>query len=116
MTKDIVRLKPSDGADRPRPWATSVSYSAATDEISLVLNRGVTLVVPRSHVEELRDVPKSSLTHLTLIGEGEALAAEAEDVHIFVPGLVRDLVGDFMLKCVAEERPAAARRRAAKAL
>ena len=100
---------PADGSApmlRPRPWATSVSYDAARDEISLVLDRGARLVVPRCSVAELRDLPAARIHDLTLIGDGEALASEADDVHVFVPGLVRDLIGDVAAHCVTAERAA----------
>jgi hypothetical protein len=99
MTKAIISAVPA--ADRrPRPRAAAVSYDRASNEIRLMLRHGVTLAISRDVVAELRDLPADSMRCLTLIGDGEALACEAADVHVFVPGLVRDLVGDFMLNCI----------------
>lgn len=75
------------------PRATSVSYRPARDEVRLVLNSTVTLLVPRTAIDELRDLPKSHLRRLRLTPGGGAVALDTDDVHISVPGLVRDLVG-----------------------
>jgi hypothetical protein len=75
------------------PRATSVSYRPARDEVRLVLTGSVTLLVPRAAIDELRDLPKSHLRHLRLTPGGGAVALDRDDVHISVPGLVRDLVG-----------------------
>jgi hypothetical protein len=90
---------------RPRPLASSVSYSDATDEIHLRLDGGITLVIPRRLIDELRDARADHMRDLTLIGDGEGLASEADDVHIFVPGLVRDLIGEYDLRCFADDPP-----------
>ncbi len=90
---------------RPKrgPRATSVSYAAARDELRLVLTGAVTLLAPRAAIEELRDVPKSHLRNLRLTPGGGAVALDEDDVHISVPGLVRDLVG-FATQSTAPER------------
>jgi hypothetical protein len=54
------------------------------------LDTGAVLVIPRGEIEELRDAPARHMSDLTFIGDGEALCSEADDVHIYVPGLVRD--------------------------
>jgi hypothetical protein len=75
------------------PRATAVSYRPASDEVRLVLAGAVTLLVPRTAIVELRDLPKSYLRRLRLTPGGGAVALDRDDVHISVPGLVRDLVG-----------------------
>lgn len=99
MTKEVQPASdPDHGSSAPR--ATAVQYDRASDQIRLVLTRGVTLVFPRKGIEELRDLSADHMENLSLIGDGEALVAEADDVHVFVPGLVRFLIGDFMLQCI----------------
>ena len=91
----------------PGPFATSVAYDDGTDEIRIVLETGVVLTVSRHLVEELRDLPRSHMRDLSLIGEGEALASEADDVHIFFPGLLWDIVGfNAPVSCWSGETPA----------
>jgi hypothetical protein len=80
-------------APRERPWGTAVSYSRVRDEIRLVLDSGTTVVMPRQSIAELRALPPSHMRKLELIGDGEALALDIDDVHIYVPGLVRDMTG-----------------------
>ena len=104
MSRNGIRNAPETRAG-PKPLAGSVSYIAATDEIRLELKTGVALVVPRRLIDELRDAPASHMPDLTLIADGVVLASEADDIHIFVPGLVRDVIGDFDLRCVGDDRP-----------
>ena len=51
------------------------------------------LVVPRNAIDELRDLPQAHLSEITLMSGGDAVAIERDDIHIYVPGLVRDLTG-----------------------
>ena len=91
----------------PGPWATSVSYDGATDEVRLVLESGVTVVIPRRVVPELRDAPASHMFDLALHGDGEMLESRAEDVHLLVPGLLWDLIGfDEPVPCWSGKTPA----------
>ena len=112
-------IKDAFGERKPGPWATSVSFVAARNQVRLTLETGVELFIPRDTIEELADRPASHMRELTLLGNGEALASEADDVHIFVPGLVRDVVGfDASVKCWSDDSPghttARRRRRTAK--
>lgn len=90
QSKDSVTAEASDHSSEP--WATLVSYDSQRDEIRLDLDTGSRYVIPRQLIEELRDCPTANMFDLTLIGDGEALASEADDVHIYVPGLIRDFV------------------------
>ena len=91
--KAIVAAELANPTPRERPWGTSVSYSRARDEIRLVLDSGTSVVMPRKAIFELRALPQSHMRELELIDEGRALALDVDDVHIYVPGLVRDLTG-----------------------
>jgi hypothetical protein len=76
-----------------RPWGTSVRYDAARDAVHLELDGGATLVMPRAAIDELRDLPKSHMRELALGPGGHALSLRRDDVDVYVPGLVRDLIG-----------------------
>jgi hypothetical protein len=93
MTKAEIAEKLANPAPQERPWGTSVHYSAVRDELRLGLDGGTVLVMPRRAIDELRDVPKSHMRELELIADGHALSLRRDDVDIYVPGLVRDLVG-----------------------
>ena len=77
----------------PGPWAKSVSYDVVTDELKLFLESGITVVIPRRAIAELRDAPASHMNDLKLFGDGEMLESSADDVHLLVPGLLWDLIG-----------------------
>lgn len=109
----IVEAELADPTPRDRPWGTSVSYSRARDEVRLVLDSGTSVVMPRAAIAELRALPQSHMRELELIDEGRALALEIDDVHIYVPGLVRDLTG-YGSKAL-HPRQIARSRRAARA-
>jgi hypothetical protein len=78
---------------RERPWAVRVSYRPRRDEVCLVLDGGATVVLPRTAIDELRDLPQAHMSEITLMSGGHAVAVERDDIHIYVPGLVRDLTG-----------------------
>jgi hypothetical protein len=58
-----------------------------------MLQSGTALVMPRRSIAELRALPRSHMRLLELISDGQVLALDFDDVHIYVPGLVRDLTG-----------------------
>src|SRR5947209_15941460 len=82
MTKDAA--VPRD----PGPWARSLAYDEMADELRLVLKSGITVVIPRRAIPELRDAPASHMSDLALLGDGELIESKADDVHILVPGLL----------------------------
>jgi hypothetical protein len=83
----------TNGGRIERPSATAVSYSRARDEVRLMLDSGTALVTPRRSIAELRALPRSHMRVLELMSGGQVLALDSDDVHIYVPGLVRDLTG-----------------------
>ncbi|MEA2688649.1 MAG: hypothetical protein QOJ39_1226 [Candidatus Eremiobacteraeota bacterium] len=89
----LVAAEIAHPTPRDRPWGTSVSYSRARDEIRLVLDSGTSVAMPRKAIAELRALPQSHMHELELIDDGRALALDVDDVHIYVPGLVRDMTG-----------------------
>jgi len=105
----LIDAEAAHPTPRERPWATAVSYSPARDEIRLVLDSGSAIIMPRKAILELRGVPKSHLRELRLIGDGHALALDTDDVHIYVPGLVRDMTG-YGAKALHPRQVARARR------
>lgn len=70
-----------------------MSYSRARDEVRLVLDSGTSVTIPRKAIAELRALPQSHMRELELMDEGHAIALDLDDVHIYVPGLVRDMTG-----------------------
>ena len=109
--KALLAAELAHPTPRDRPWGTSVSYSRTRDEIRLVLDSGTAVVMPRKAIAELRGLPQSHLKDLELIADGAALALEVDDVHIYVPGLVRDMTG-YGLKGLHPRQVARSRRAA----
>ena len=109
----MIEAELANPTPRERPWGTSVSYNRARDEVRLVLDSGTSVAMPRAAIAELRALPQSHMRELELIDEGRALALELDDVHIYVPGLVRDLTG-YGAKAL-HPRQIARSRRAARA-
>lgn len=82
-----------DAGQNPGPWARSLSFDRERDELRLMMESGITVMIPRNAIPELREVPASHMAHLTLLGDGELIELREDDVHILVPGLLWDLVG-----------------------
>ncbi len=93
MTKAAIKKRLAHPIPQERPWATALRYRPTRDEIDLTLDGGARLVVPRKAVDELRRLPKSHMRQLELLAGGEALSLRIDDIDIYVPGLVRDLIG-----------------------
>jgi hypothetical protein len=95
-----------DAGRHPGPWARSLFYNRESDEIRLLMESGVTVVIPRSAIPELRNVPASHMADLRLLGDGELIESKEDDVHILVPGLLWDLIGfDEPVPCWSETDP-----------
>jgi hypothetical protein len=76
-----------------RGYAVSLRYDRRQDAFILALRAGSKLTIPRIAIEELRDVKSSELDNVVLDDEGGAVCYEPFDIHISVPGLVRDMTG-----------------------
>jgi len=73
--------------------AKSIRYISKGDAFALAMRSGVEVLVPRASVDELCGVPKVELVDVTLTPGGDAIAFEALNVHISVPGLLREVLG-----------------------
>jgi hypothetical protein len=112
MREQTIRRAASPD-DVPGPWARSVSYDAATDVVRLVLESGATVAAPRKAIGELRDLPASHMEELRVLSDGETLTLRADDVDIFIPGLLWELVGfDAPVSCWSGDTPAGTGRAA----
>jgi hypothetical protein len=113
MMKHKIDSLDVGSAAAPGPWARSVSYDAATDTVKLMLETGTTVVIPRDKIDELRDIPVSHMGELKVVADGEVLTLRADDVDIFVPGLLWDLVGfNAPVACWSGDTPAGTGRAA----
>jgi hypothetical protein len=112
MTEQAIS-RDAGADDIPGPWARSVSYDAATDDVRLVLESGATLVAPRKAIGELRDLPASHMEELRVLSDGETLTLRTDDVDIFIPGLLWELVGFAApVSCWSGDTPAGTGRAA----
>ncbi len=122
MTDAEIEWMLDNPPPRIGPYAVSVQYVALRDEVVLRLDTRVTMVIPRDAIDELREVPQSQLKRIELMGDGDAVAVHAADVHISVEGLVRDMIGLDRARPVAPRKTrsivpatAARKRRPARA-
>lgn len=105
--------------EEQRGYAVSLRYDRNDDAFILALRSGSRLAIPRIAIEELRDVPSAELENVVLSPEGGAVCYAPFDIHISVPGLVRDVTGaaDWLARGGSTKTPAkaqAARENGAK--
>jgi hypothetical protein len=69
------------------------SYSEGTDSILLLLEKGVTLSIPRRLLQGLSDASSGDLNQIELLGRGTGLYWPALDVAHLVSGLLEGVYG-----------------------
>ncbi|MBI6546002.1 MAG: DUF2442 domain-containing protein [Cyanobacteria bacterium NC_groundwater_1444_Ag_S-0.65um_54_12] len=91
---DLVRGKEAgERAKREYPTAIDVTFMKASGLLVLTLATGVSISIPLSFIEELRDLEPEMLDELEIDLGGKGVVLESTDVHISVEGLVLDALG-----------------------
>lgn len=73
--------------------AVSARYDPATERITIQLNTGIQVVVPRAKIEELASAAPDDLEPIEISPSGLALHWPALDADIYVPGLLQGIFG-----------------------
>jgi hypothetical protein len=74
--------------------ASSVHYSPIHNDITLVMNSGIEIHIPLSHISELDDIPRAIIKQDIALGiGGEAISVHSHDIHISTKGLLKYLFG-----------------------
>jgi hypothetical protein len=71
--------------------ARSIKYEAKNDSFSLEMISGIRLTIPRAGISEFDGAPAKSIAGVT-VGD-DVIECRALDVDIFIPGLLRDILG-----------------------
>jgi hypothetical protein len=71
--------------------AASVRYDAERDAIEIELTDGAGVRLPRTMIEEFRDVPPADLTELRVSPAGYGIKLDTHDINISVHGLIAAL-------------------------
>jgi len=85
--EEARRLEKYDGR------VVHASYSEGTDSILLLLEKGVTLSIPRRLLQGLSDASSGDLNQIELLGRGTGLYWPALDVAHLVSGLLEGVYG-----------------------
>ena len=103
--------------DERAPWVTveTIRFDPASDSIGLVMQSGIKLSIPRSLVEELDDITTDDLRNIRIGAGGDVIELDDLDIHIYAPGLFRDLLGLNAGQRVGGRSRSAAKIKAARA-
>lgn len=88
-------------ADRTEPRARTARYDEQRKRIVVELKSGAAFAVPVALLDELDEASPVLLAQVEPISEGEALAWEALDVHISVPGILATMLGPELVRAFA---------------
>lgn len=86
----IDRARKSVASDRR---ATKAEYEKNTDLVSLYLDDGVRVSIPRVQLQGLQQATASQLSKIQLVGGGTGLRWPQLDVDHYVPGLLNHVFG-----------------------
>ncbi|HVS46763.1 MAG TPA: DUF2442 domain-containing protein [Verrucomicrobiae bacterium] len=75
------------------PLAVSVSYDRASDKISIELNNGAGLTVPRRLLQGLENLSATILDNVEILSEGTIIGWVDADVEFIVLGLLHGVYG-----------------------
>jgi hypothetical protein len=89
-TGDELRRAIKAGRDRraTERRATSVRYDPGRDAIEIELTDGAGVRLPKSMIEEFRDVPPADMTTLRVSPAGYGIRLDLHDINISVQGLI----------------------------
>jgi hypothetical protein len=86
----LRRAKAFAPADR---YAVKVRYEPLGDRITLFLNDGVNVSIPRRYLQGLEHAKRSELSEIELLGHGTGVHWPQLDVDHYVPGLLNSIFG-----------------------
>jgi hypothetical protein len=73
--------------------ARSIMYDAKCDSFSLKMISGIHLTIPRVRIWEFDGAPAKTLAKVAVGIGGDVIECRPLDVDIFIPGLLRDILG-----------------------
>lgn len=88
-------------ADRTEPRARTARYDEQRGRIVVELKSGAAFAVPVGLLDELDEADPAHLAQVEPISGGEALAWEALDVHVSVPGILATMLGPELVRAFA---------------
>jgi len=92
--EETLRRRQHEADERARfTNARSIAYIPKIDAFTLLMSSGIQLQIPRGNIEEFSQISKSELGYVELSPGGGAITLETQDLHISLPGLLRDLFG-----------------------
>jgi hypothetical protein len=86
----LRRAKAFASADR---HAIKARYEPVDDRITLFLNDGVNVSIPRKYLQGLEHAKRSELSDIELLGRGTGLHWPQLNVDHYVPGLLNSIFG-----------------------
>ncbi len=78
-------------------------YDLAGDTIDLTFRSGISVLLPRVRIRELRGATKAQLAAVEIQPGGDGLSFRALDVDIFVPGLIADELGTMFARAMGRK-------------
>src|SRR5665213_2142371 len=79
--------------ERSEYAAEELRYVAARDCFVITMRSSITVTVPRSSIEEFASVSSDNLKRVRIGIGGDVIELANLDLHILIPGLLRDLFG-----------------------
>jgi len=102
-SKRVKIIMPNESTVRARQraedaravWTTieSVRYDPIDNRFELVMQSGVVLSVPRPYITEFDEVDIDALKDVQIGGGGDVIELDDHEIHIYAPGLLRDIFG-----------------------
>ena len=72
---------------------SQASYDRNNDQVRLLLTNGVTVSIPRKHLQGLENAASSQVSRIEMLGGGTGLHWPQLDVSHYVPGLLNGVFG-----------------------
>jgi hypothetical protein len=92
--RDAITQLQRQAEDWSRNYAArSIRYYAKNDSFTLEMISGIRLTIPRAGISEFDGAPSKSITGVTIGIGDDVIECRALDVDIFIPGLLRDILG-----------------------
>jgi hypothetical protein len=94
--------------------ALTIEYDPKRDDFSLKMISGIQLRIPRAIIREFNGALPKTLAKVAVGIGGDSIESAVLDVHIFLPGLLRDLFGLNLGQRIGGHTKSPAKTRAAR--
>lgn len=78
-------------------------YDYALDTLDLTLRCGIIVRLPRTQIWELANAAPADVAKVEIQPDGDGLSFDAIDMHISVPGLLRDELGPLFARAIGRK-------------